>query len=57
MRGGWGGACVLIGLWLLVSGCYATSSTPPGPNCIQDPSNPACAAPLTDDQTKPDAGR
>lgn len=58
VRGGWGGAVALIVLWLLtahVSGCYTTTSTPPGPNCIQDPNNPACLAPLTDSKT-PDAG-
>ena len=47
----------LLALWLVLgaAGCYATTSTPPGPNCVQDPSNPACPAPLTDAK-KPDAG-
>ena len=37
-----------IALWLLVQGCYATTSTPPGPNCIQQPDNPACVQPVHD---------
>lgn len=52
MRGGW--AFVLIVMWL-VTGCYATTSTPPGPNCIVDSTNPACLQPIHD-KTKPDAG-
>jgi hypothetical protein len=48
-----GGALVLLAT--LISGCYAHGPWP-GPTCGQDPSNPACYPPLTDDK-KPDAGR
>lgn len=48
------GAVVIIALSLL-AGCYATTGTPPGPNCNVDPSNPACFPPLTDTK-KPDGG-
>ncbi len=46
-------AAVAIALWLLVQGCYATTSTPSGPNCVVDPYNPACVQPIHD---KPEPG-
>lgn len=43
-----------VGL-VLGTSCYATTSTPPGPSCSADPSNPACYPPVHD-KTKPDGG-
>lgn len=36
-------------------GCYATTSTPVGPNCVVDPGNPACVTPIHD-KKNPDGG-
>lgn len=47
-------AKLIVALWL-ISGCYATTSTPPGPNCGVDPSNPACYPPIHD--KKKDGGQ
>lgn len=45
VKNGWLG---IVALWLLAQGCYATTSTPPGPNCVQQPDNPACFPPVHD---------
>jgi hypothetical protein len=49
----------IIGAVLLLSalcGCYATTSTPPGPSCSQDPNGQGCYPPPTDSKKPHDGG-
>lgn len=52
MRAVWDIAGALVLVATLVSGCYATTGTPPGPTCSQDPSQPGCFPPVHDEKKR-----